>query len=186
MAVLKLWQALLLAVVLAWLALAIVTNLHGQPPAPGTPIAATASVGILVGGKPIAAEPNINFASGNGILEVALDNPAAARVDVTPGFNTALIPTHDTVHANENFCDSTNGTTLYTCKLPNKALLAYQRGETFLLVPDATCVAGCSVNIDTVGPISLKQSDGSTDPAGLLIAGQAKWIWFDGKIFRLM
>ena len=182
----KLWQALLLAVVLAWLALAIVTNLHGQPPAPGTPIAATASIGILVGGRPIAAEPNINFASGNGILETAVDNPAASRVDVMPGFNTALIPTHDTVHANENFCDSSNGTTLYTCKLPNKALLIYQRGQTFLLVADVTCATSCSLNIDTVGPISVKRSDGTTDPGGLLIAGEAKWIYYDGKIFRLL
>jgi len=185
-AVVKLWQAVLLAVVLAWLLLVIVTSLHGQPPSPGTPIAATASVGILVGGRPIAAEPNINFASGNGIVETAVDNPAASRVDVTPGFNTALIPTHDTVHANENFCDSTNGTTLYTCKLPNKALLIYQRGQTFLLVADATCAMPCSLNIDTLGPISIKQADGTTDPVGQLVAGQPKWIWFDGKIFRLL
>ena len=166
--------------------MAIVTNLHGQPPAPGTPIAATASIGILVGGRPIAAEPNINFASANGIVETAVDNPAASRVDVMPGFNTALIPTHDTVHANENFCDSSNGTTLYTCKLPNKALLAYARGETFLLAADKTCTAGCSLNIDTVGPTAIKQQDGTTDPAGQLIAGQPKWIWYDGKIFRLL
>jgi len=182
----KLWQALLLAVVFAWLALVIVTSLHGQPSAPGAPLLSTSSIGILVGGLPIAAEPNINFASGNGIVEVAVDNPAMSRVDVMPGFNTALISTHDAAHANENFCDSTNGTTLFTCKLPHKALLAYARGNVFLLATDTTCAAGCSVNIDTVGPISLKQSDGVTDPGGLLITGQAKWIWYDGKVFRLL
>ena len=184
----KLWQALLLALVLAWLALAIVTNLHGQAPAPpGAPIVSTGSPGIMVGGLPIAAEPFINFESANGIIETAVDNPAMSRVDVTPGFNTALIATHDTVHANENFCDSVNGTQAYTCKLPYKALAGgYIRGMTFLLAVDSTCAAGCTVNIDGGGLTAIKQADGTTDPGGLLTAGRAQLIWYDGKVFRLV
>ena len=156
------------------------------PPPPGQSIVATTSVGILVGGQPIAAEPNINFASGNGIVQSAADNPAMARVDVTPGFNTALLPTHDTIHANENFCDSHNGTWAYTCSLPDKVIIQYARGMAFLLVVDTSCNVGCSVNIDALGPKNLYQSDGVTEAQGAPVAGRAVWIWFDGSIFRLL
>src|SRR5208337_125433 len=137
---------------------------HAQAPAPpGTPIVSTGSPGIMVGGQPIAAEPFINFQSANGIIETAVDNPAMSRVDVTPGFNTALISTHDTVHSNENFCDSVNGTQGYTCRLSYKALAGgYVRGMTFLLGVDTTCQGVCSVNIDNKGLITLYQSDGVT------------------------
>lgn len=159
----------------------------GQAPAPpGAPIAATATVGILVNGQPIGATPNINFAPGNGMLWVVSNDPKLSAVDIEPGYNTALIATHDTVHYNETFCDSTNGTTLYTCKLQNKALTFYQRGEMFLLSVDTTCAAGCSLNVDNIGPIAIKQADGLTDPQGTLIAGQARLVWYDGGIFRLI
>ena len=182
MAALKLWH-----VALAAGSIAVFSGLWAQaPPAPGAPLLASSQIGILVGGQPIAAEPNINFASGNGIIETAKDNPAAARVDVTPGFNTVLLPTHDVIHANENFCDSTNGTQLYTCSSPNKVISAYNRGMVWLLAVDTTCQTGCSVNIDNVGIKSLWQSDGVTAASGVPIAGRAVWIWFDGATFRLL
>ena len=159
---------------------------RAQPPPPGQSIVATTQVGILVGGLPIAAEPNINFASGNGIIETAKDNPAMSRVDVQPGFNTALVPTHDVIHANENFCDSTNGTWFYTCASPNKVITSYNRGMVWLLAVDTTCQLGCSVNIDMVGPKNLYLSDGVTAANGTPVAGRAVWIWFDGTIFRLL
>ena len=181
------WMKWIATVALAAFVMRLGLLLDAQPPPPGQSIVSTTQVGILVGGQPIAAEPNINFASGNGIVQNAVDNPAMARVDVMPGFNTALLPTHDTIHANENFCDSANGTQQYTCKLPSKALAGgYTRGMTFLLAVDATCQTGCSVNIDGNGPVNLWQADGLTAASGAPIAGRAQWIWFDGKVFRLV
>ena len=171
---------------LAALALATALVAAAQPQPPGQPLACGGGVTVLLNGAPLSTGCVLNIKAGNGILATPMANPAIGGTDLSFSYNSALVPTHDQVHANENFCDSLNGTTLYTCKLPNKALLAYARGNTFLLAVDTTCAAGCSVNIDTVGPISIKQSDGTTDPGGLLIAGQAKWIWYDGKIFRLM
>ena len=107
-------------------------------------------------------------------------------MDCTPSFNTALIPTHDTIHANENYCASSNGTTGYTCSMPDKALPAYALGQAFLLNVDATCASSCSLNIDGLGMKSIKKKDGVTDPAGTLIAGQAQWVWYDGTVIRLM
>jgi hypothetical protein len=144
------------------------------------------ALNVQVDGKPVGVENNLNLVPGNGIMHVCVDNPGKQRVDCTPSFNTALIPTHDAVHANENYCASTNGTFAYTCGLPNKALTAYSPGMTFLLNVDATCAAFCSLNIDKVGLVNIKRIDGTTDPGGALVAGQPQWIFYDGKVFRLM
>lgn len=146
------------------------------------------ALNVQVDGKPVGGENNLNLIPGNGIMHACVDNPAKQRVDCTPSFNTALIPTHDMVHANENYCASTNGTVSYTCRfaLRNKALTSYSAGMTFVLNVDATCTAFCSLNIDSVGLKNIKKIDGTTDPGGALVAGQPQWIFYDGQVFRLM
>jgi len=141
---------------------------------------------IDVNGNPIGSRPVLNFSSGSGLVQTCADNPGGKRVDCSSAFNSAIIATHDAVHSNENFCDSSNGTTLYSCRLAPKFLPQYSLGMTFLLRTDATCTAGCSLNIDGLGPKAIKQTDGSTDPAGALVAGQPQWIFFDGVVFRLL
>jgi hypothetical protein len=141
---------------------------------------------VQLNGNPIGAENTLNLIPGNGIMHACLDNPQQQRIDCTPSFNTSFIPTHDTVHANENYCKSTNGTIAYTCGMPNKALTSYRAGMTFVLNVDTDCRANCSVNIDNLGTTSIKKSDGATDPGGALKAGQPQWIFYDGKVFRLM
>ena len=107
-------------------------------------------------------------------------------MDCTPSFNTALIPTHDTIHANESYCASSNGTTAYTCSMPDKALTAYTAGQVFLLNVDTTCATSCSLNIDSLGLKSITKKDGLTAPGGALVAGQAQFVWYDGTVIRLM
>jgi hypothetical protein len=141
---------------------------------------------VQVDGKRVGAENNLNLIPGNGIMHVCVDNPGKQRVDCTPSFNTALIPTHETVHANENYCASTNGTFAYTCGLRNKALTQYSAGMTFVLNVDTTCTAFCSLNIDNVGLVNIKKIDGTTDPGGALVARQPQWVFYDGTVFRLM
>ena len=159
-----------------------------QPQPPGPPLACGGGVTVLLNGAPLSAGCVLNIKAGTGIIATPAANPAIGGTDLSFSYNTALIPTHDTIHANENFCDSTNGTVFYTCNLPNKALVALARGNVFLLAADTACASGCSLRIDGVGqsPITIKQADGVTDPNGLLVAGQARWVWFDGKIFRLL
>jgi len=143
-------------------------------------------INVQVDGKRVGAENNLNLIPGNGIMHACVDNPGQKRVDCTPSFNTALIPTHDTVHANENYCASTNGTLAYTCGLRNKALTQYSAGMTFVLNVDATCTAFCSLSIDNVGLVNIKKLDGTTDPGGALVSGQPQWVFYDGTVFRLM
>ena len=145
------------------------------------------SVTVEVGAKPIGTRAALNLESGNGIVETCRDEGAANnRITCMPSYNSAFISTHDSVHNNENFCFSTNGTTQYTCRLPYKVITAYQAGMTFVLVADAPCSSFCSLNIDTVGAVNIKRSDGTTDPGGALIAGEPQWVFYDGKVFRLM
>ena len=152
---------------------------------------ACAQIAIQVAGQPVGTRSTLNFMNGaggtvSGIIQVCNDNRPANRVDCSSSYNTAFISTHDTVHDNENYCNSSNGTTGYTCRLPFKALNNYQPGMTFLLNADTGCVASCTLNIDNAGVVSIKKADGATDPGGAIGAGQPQWIFYDGKVFRLV
>jgi hypothetical protein len=148
--------------------------------------AGISGLNIALNGTTAGTQATLNFISGTGIVQSCSNNVGASRVDCTPSFNTALIPTHDTIHNDENYCASSNGTTGYTCSMPDKALPAYALGQAFLLNVDATCASSCSLNIDGLGVKSIKKKDGVTDPGGTLIAGQAQLVWYDGTVIRLM
>jgi hypothetical protein len=148
--------------------------------------AGISGLNIALNGTAEGTQATLNFISGTGIVQSCVNNAGASRVDCTPSFNTALIPTHDTIHANESYCASSNGTTSYTCSMPDKALLAYSVGQVFLLNVDTTCASSCSLNIDGVGVITIRQKDGVTAPAGTPVAGQAVFVWYDGTVIRLM
>ncbi len=148
--------------------------------------AGISGLSIALNGTTQGTQATLNFISGTGIVQSCSNNTGASRVDCTPSFNTALIPTHDTIHANESYCASSNGTTGYTCSMPDKALTAYTAGQVFLLNVDTTCATSCSLNIDNVGLKSITKKDGVTAPGGVLVAGQAQFVWYDGTVMRLM
>jgi len=148
--------------------------------------AGIAGLNIALNGTAQGTQATLNFISGTGIVQSCTNNVGASRVDCTPSFNTALIPTHDTIHANESYCASSNGTTGYTCSMPNKALTSYTAGQVFLLNVDTTCATSCSLNIDGVGVKTITKKDGVTAPGGALVAGQAQFVWYDGTVIRLM
>jgi len=141
---------------------------------------------IAVNGTTQGTQSTLNFIAGTGMVQSCANNVSSSSVDCTPSYNSALIPTHDTIHANESYCASTTGTTSYTCTMPNKALTGYLAGQLFLLNPDTTCTTSCALNIDGLGAKSIKRKDGSTDPGGTLVAGQAQLLWYDGTVFRLL
>lgn len=143
-------------------------------------------VTVHLNGTQIGTRPVLNFSAGTGMSQSCVDRVALNRVDCSSSINSAIVTTHDTIHSNENYCDSANGSTQYSCKLPFKALPRYVLGMTFLLRADATCSASCSLDIDTNGSRNIKMPDGTTDPRGAIIAGQPYWIFFDGTVFRLL
>jgi hypothetical protein len=153
---------------------------------PGSVNAATGTITILLNGAPVGTTQVLNMALGTGVLWSCAPDAALNSVDCNGNFNSALIATHDQIHANDNFCDSTNGTPQYTCSLSSKALLSYSRGSAFLLAVDTTCSTICALSVNGLPSITINQPDGVTAPNGLLAAGRARWIWFDGSIFRLI
>jgi hypothetical protein len=152
----------------------------------GTGGGGIAGVTVDLNGTVEGTQATLNFISGTGILQSCVNNTGASRVDCTPSYNSALIPTHDTIHANEIYCSSSNGSTAYTCSMPDKALTAYATGQMFLLNVDTTCASTCSLNIDGVGVKTITLPNGTSSPAGALVAGQAQLIWYDGTVMRLM
>lgn len=170
----------LAAIGLAWIG-------RSQPSTPGTPSACAGGVTVLLNGAPLSTGCVLNIKAGDGIIATPAANPAISGTDLSFTANTAVIQSVDNAEAGlANFCGSTNGTTAYTCALANKALAAYSVGMHVLLRADTTSSGACSLNINGLGVHSIKQNDGTTDPAaGQIVAGRFYWLFFDGTVFRL-
>jgi hypothetical protein len=113
---------------------------------------------------------------------------ATLTVDGQPVCNTATILTKLTQMSGAcGYLNSTNGTTGYTYDLGSvcQALLVYTKGMRFWLTTDVPCPANCSINVSQVGLVSIKRSDGATDPGGQYDFTQGVPIWYDGTVFRL-
>lgn len=151
--------------------------------------AAAGSLSLSVNGSSIASEPGLNFISGTGVVQTCTNNAANSRVDCTPSLNTAVALTNANAEAGKPwFCNSTNGTTNYTCSLnAAAALTSYTTGMWLLLTVDTTNTSSQpTLNVDGVGLKSITQSDGATVPsAGQLVTGRPYWIYFDGSVFRM-
>ena len=102
----------------------------------------------------------------------------------------AVLATLNEVHSNPVLCTSKNLTTAYTCSLifptGGSGLVAYTTGIVLLLVVDTSCTTSCTVDVDTLGVVSVKKSDGATDPDGTLTAGVPRWIYYNGSVFILI
>ena len=145
-------------------------------------------VTVATNGTTQATQPALNFISGTGIVQSCANNASANRVDCTPSLNTSVALTIGTAQAGTPiFCNSANGTSGYTCSFSAaRALTAYATGMFVLLRTDTSNTGGCSLNIDSVGPKSIKQNDGTTDPAtGQIAAGKFYWLFYDGTVWRM-
>jgi len=150
--------------------------------------AGISGLNIAVNGTTQGTQPMLNFIAGNGLSQTCVNNSGAGRVDCTPSLNSAVALTIATAQSGAPiYCRSTNGTTTYACSFSSaRALSAYTAGMIVLLNVDTTCSSSCSLNIDSVGPISVKKIDGATDPGGTLVANQPQWAAYNGTVFLLM
>ena len=143
------------------------------------------NITVQVGGKPVGSASTLNFESGTGIIQ-ACHPDGNNRITCMPAYDSAVVPNRDALHGTQNYCASATGNTQYICRISSGTLAAYNTGMTFILTVDVPCNNRCSLNVDALGPISIKRSDGVTDPGGALAAGQPQWVHYDGKVFRLM
>jgi hypothetical protein len=144
------------------------------------------TINIDVAGSLIGAQGTLNFFSGVYINQSCANNVGASRVDCTPDVNTNVIPTFVAVHNDINLCAYSGGTTAITCTLSGNgpALSAYATGQVYTVVTNAANPV--SINIDSIGAISIKLADGSTSPpSGLLIANAPFQVYYDGTVFSV-
>ena len=145
-------------------------------------------VTVSTDGTTQGTQSTLNFVSGTGIVQACVNNSGANRVDCTPSLNTSVALTIATAQSGAPiYCNSTNGTTAYSCSFTaTRTLASYSTGMFVLLRVDASNTGGCSLNIDGLGLKAIKQKDGTTDPAsGQITAGQFYWLFYDGTVWRM-
>ena len=84
-------------------------------------------------------------------------------------------------------CASFSGSgTAYTCFVA--ATSPYTAGTIVYWVADFNGAGGATtLDINTLGPKSIKQADGITDPASTdIVQGRMYTVWYDGVVFRLL
>ncbi len=143
------------------------------------------NITVQVGGKPVGSGNTLNFASGDGIIQ-SCHPDGGARITCTSSYDSAVLANREIIHGTHNYCLSATKSTSYECRISNSLLTSYSAGLTFVLMVDVPCTAQCTLNVDALGPVTIKRSDGALDPGGTLAAGQPQWVFYDGKVFRLM
>jgi hypothetical protein len=143
------------------------------------------NITVQVGGRPVGSASTLNFESGSGIIQ-SCHPDGNARITCTPSSDLAVVASRDSMHGNENTCTSATHSTSYACRISRGTIPAYSPGMTFVLTVDVPCTNQCSLNIDGLGPVTIKRSDGVTDPLGTLVPGEPQWVFYDGQLFRLM
>lgn len=131
-------------------------------------------VNFEIGGGALGTGGTLNMAPGSGILISTTFSGGVATY--IPAFNSALIPTIDTVHGNLNYQASSNGTTAMTSTSPGKALTAYAAGQCWDFITDTS--NPLTVNINGLGnrTFSVRGTATQAPTAGAILANR----WFRG------
>jgi hypothetical protein len=112
-------------------------------------------------------------------------------ITLEPAADTAFLLSQQTAQAGSPWlCQSTNGTLAYTCSMM-PVLTTYTTGMVVNLIPDTASVTGSniSLNIDALGPVTVKLADGQTQPiTGTFLPGHLYQVWYDltHTVFRLV
>lgn len=108
------------------------------------------------------------------------------RQTTAPSINPITWATTDQVHAGENTCVSSNGTTAYTCSFnTNKSLTKYTLNMQIPFQPDVDCISptNCTLNIDKNGILSIKNADGTVPT---LLHAHMYWLFYTGANWQPM
>jgi hypothetical protein len=137
-------------------------------------------------GSPVGAASTLNFSVGAGVTQAISETGSTALIQ--SGADTGVV--ESLVRAQSGsplLCASSSGSaTAYTCSM-TPTLTAYTSGMTLDWKPDVTGAGGAAtLNVDTLGTISLRLADGATNPGPAdAVAGRLYSIWYDGAVFRI-
>ena len=140
------------------------------------------NTGTVVGMRPI-----LNLSDGPGLLLATSDTGTTIIVQST--LDTSIAATRASQQSGAALlCTSASGSaSAYTCAM-SPTLTAYTTGMILHWTPDVNGAGGSvTLNVDVLGAVPVKLSDGATDPAPLaLIAGRMREVWYDGTVFRFL
>jgi hypothetical protein len=110
------------------------------------------------------------------------------QINVQQSVDTSVIPSKANAQSGAMWlCSSAGSSSAYTCGL-SPTLQAYSTGMVLAWKPNVNGAGGATtLNVDTLGAVTVKQADGVTDPASAdIVAGRLYTVWHDGTVFRLM
>jgi hypothetical protein len=135
----------------------------------------------------VGSRSTANFIAGAGMLSTLSDD--GAEINIQSALDTAVVQTQPGEQSGSALlCASSSGSaTHYACSM-NPTLAAYTSGMALHWKPDMAGAGGpTTLNVDTLGTRSLKESDGATDPASTdIAAGKLYNLWYDGSVFRFL
>ena len=137
--------------------------------------------GTLVGSRSV-----MNLIGGVGVVNTISDT--GTQINVQQSVDTSVIPSKATAQSGAMFlCSSAGSSNAYTCGM-SPTLQGYTTGMVLAWKPNVNGAGGATtLNVDTLGAVSLKQADGVTDPTSAdIVAGRLYNVWHDGTVFRLI
>lgn len=137
--------------------------------------------GTLVGSRNV-----INLIGGVGMVNTLSDT--GTQINIQQSVDTSVIPSKAAAQSGAMWlCNSAGSSSAYTCGLA-PTLQSYTTGMVLSWKPNVSGAGGVTtLNVDTLGAVSVKQADGVTDPTGAdIVAGRLYNVWHDGTVFRLM
>ena len=122
-------------------------------------------IAVYVDNQLVGNAVSLEFLSGNGVLQACV--PSGSQVNCTPGYNTALILSKQTLQSGSaTRCVSTNGTTAFACGLnPTGTLATIVPGTELQFLNDVPCSTSqfCSLNVDNTGQLNIRANDGANN-----------------------
>jgi hypothetical protein len=145
------------------------------------------ALSVQIDGGLVGTRDTLNLVPGAGITLTGSDT--GTKINVQPSVDTATIPTKANLQSatNPTICTSASGSgTAYTatCAL---TLAAYATKQTLFWWADMDNVgADPTLNIDTLGPKTIKNHAGTALSATQIKASTLYRIWYDGTYIRVV
>jgi len=135
--------------------------------------------GTLVGSRNV-----LNLIGGVGVVNTISDT--GTQINIQQSVDTSVIPSKASAQSGAMWlCSSAGSSSAYTCGL-SPTLQTYTIGMVLAWKPHVSGAGGATtLNVDTLGAVTVKQADGVTDPTSAdIVGGRLYKIWHDGAVQR--